>query len=855
MNGGTSWSAQSLPAAGTGVELAGVACPSSGDCYIVSSGGATGIIFATVNGGSTWVSQAVPAAIDSLQAISCESTLDCVAVGQSPEPVILSTSNGGTTWTSEAVPAKVELIQDVDCEPAFCVAVGEGSFAGTSDLLLTSTDGGTTWTAYGVGSDAAGGGLSDVACTSTSDCLATDGSIYETNDTGSVWTEQTLPTGPVGLTSIACPSVTECFTTDDVLGPGTDQIGVTTNGGASWSSQAIPAVFLHDVACPSTTDCVAVGDAGNGTAATLTTDDAGTTWVSEPNPDTDDGGVGLLSISCPSTSVCFATGDGTLITTDNGGVTWTALTFPSVISPLNAIACPTTLDCYMVGGSTPTGEIEATTNGGATWTSQTVPEAMEGLHAISCSSPTVCLASGEEDAQDAVILGTSNAGTTWVAESIPSNVVNVASLTCPTATDCIALSQSGPMNSADGGAAWQLETGTGIVDATLVPIACTTLTCFAVGSDSGGGVVYSSVSPAASEPTVTALSPASGPTAGGVAVTLTGTNYSTAPGGTTVDFGSLPASAVSCSSQTTCTATSPAGSAGTVNVTATTSAGTSPTGSSNAFTFVAPTPPPSPTHGYWLVGSDGGIFTFGSAQFYGSTGNITLQRPVVGITPAANRQGYWLVASDGGIFAFGTLGFYGSIPGLGYAPAGSASPKRLAAPIVGMVPSPDGGGYFMVASDGGVFAFGDANFAGSCPGIGGCSGAAVAVMPDASGNGYWLVTATGNVYDFGDAANFGAPGPQGSPVTSAVRTPNGGGYWILLANGNILGYGNATDYGNAAGQFGGSNPASAIFAVDDGGGYWLASANGVVATYGDAPNDGSMAGTKLNGPIIAATGF
>ena len=91
----------------------------------------------------------------------------------------------------------------------------------------------------------------------------------------------------------------------------------------------------------------------------------------------------------------------------------------------------------------------------------------------------------------------------------------------------------------------------------------------------------------------------------------------------------------------------------------------------------------------------------------------------------------------------------------------------------------------MVASDGGVFAFGDAHFAGSCPGIGGCSGAAVAVMPDASGDGYWLVTQTGRVYTFGDAANFGAPGPQSVPVTSAVRTPDGRGYWILFANGAI----------------------------------------------------------------------
>ena len=177
----------------------------------------------------------------------------------------------------------------------------------------------------------------------------------------------------------------------------------------------------------------------------------------------------------------------------------------------------------------------------------------------------------------------------------------------------------------------------------------------------------------------------------------------------------------------------------------------------------------APSHGYWLVGSDGGIFSFGSAQFYGSTGDLALQRPVVGIVPTADHGGYWLDASDGGVFSFGDSGFYGSIPGLGLHPAGSGLPHSLNAPIVGMVPSIDGGGYFMVASDGGVFAFGDAHFAGSCPGIGGCDGSAVAVMPDHSGNGYWVVTSTGDVYAFGDAPYLGGPGH--GTVTSAVASP------------------------------------------------------------------------------------
>ncbi len=89
----------------------------------------------------------------------------------------------------------------------------------------------------------------------------------------------------------------------------------------------------------------------------------------------------------------------------------------------------------------------------------------------------------------------------------------------------------------------------------------------------------------------------------------------------------------------------------------------------------------------------------------------------------------------------------------------------------------------------------------------------MAVMPDATGNGYWLVTATGNVYAFGDAPFLGAPGAVGSPVTSAVRTPDGGGYWILLANGTVIAYGDAIDLGGPTGSACGLNPATAIFAT------------------------------------------
>jgi hypothetical protein len=69
--------------------------------------------------------------------------------------------------------------------------------------------------------------------------------------------------------------------------------------------------------------------------------------------------------------------------------------------------------------------------------------------------------------------------------------------------------------------------------------------------------------------------------------------------------------------------------------------------------------------GYWLVASDGGIFSYGDAVFQGSTGGITLNKPIVGLIGTRDGGGYWLVASDGGIFNYGDAVFSGSASPLG----------------------------------------------------------------------------------------------------------------------------------------------------------------------------------------------
>ena len=168
-----------------------------------------------------------------------------------------------------------------------------------------------------------------------------------------------------------------------------------------------------------------------------------------------------------------------------------------------------------------------------------------------------------------------------------------------------------------------------------------------------GGANTSLSSPAglviAEPPTVTSISPASGPGTGGTTVTVTGTGFTPK---SAVFFGDVPAF----SDQTTyvspdeMTAVSPAGS-GTVDVTVGTVFGTSAKTVADRFSYL----------GYWEVASDGGIFSF-NAPFYGSMGGQPLNKPIVGIAADPATGGYWEVASDGGIFSFNAP-FYGSMGG------------------------------------------------------------------------------------------------------------------------------------------------------------------------------------------------
>ncbi|HXA29580.1 MAG TPA: IPT/TIG domain-containing protein [Candidatus Angelobacter sp.] len=202
--------------------------------------------------------------------------------------------------------------------------------------------------------------------------------------------------------------------------------------------------------------------------------------------------------------------------------------------------------------------------------------------------------------------------------------------------------------------------------------------------------------------------------------------------------------------------------------------------------------------------------------------------------------GYWMDASDGGIFPYGNAIGWGSHGG-----------APLNQPMVGMAPMPGGGGYWMVAADGGIFPYGNAT-----QGLGSHGGSPlnkpiVGMAATADGGGYWLVASDGGIFPYGNAGGYGSHGgsPLNQPIVGMQPTPTGHGYWLVASDGGIFPYGDAV----GRGSHGGSplnKPIVGMAATTDGGGYWLVASDGGIFPYGDAAGWGSHGGAPLNQPIV-----
>ena len=111
---------------------------------------------------------------------------------------------------------------------------------------------------------------------------------------------------------------------------------------------------------------------------------------------------------------------------------------------------------------------------------------------------------------------------------------------------------------------------------------------------------------------------------------------------------------------------------------------------------------PARATGYYAEAVIGKVVQFGTTA--NSAQGVEADAFFSGLAITPDGQGVWQVGTDGGVFAWGNAGFYGSLPGEGIVPN---------SPVVGIASTPDARGYWLLGADGGVFAFGDAGFFGS----------------------------------------------------------------------------------------------------------------------------------------------
>jgi hypothetical protein len=207
------------------------------------------------------------------------------------------------------------------------------------------------------------------------------------------------------------------------------------------------------------------------------------------------------------------------------------------------------------------------------------------------------------------------------------------------------------------------------------------------------------------------------------------------------------------------------------------------------------------------------------------------------VTPrTTGRNGYWMLGSDGKVYAFGQA------KNLGNAPAGVTAADLEA--------TSTGDGYWIVDTAGAVYPFGDAVAQGGIPGGQLASGEVVTSLSSTpSGKGYWIFTNKGRAVRFGDATFFGdmSKVTLAGPVLDSIPTPTGLGYYMVGSDGGIFAFGDAKFFGSMGGKKLNA-PVQSLVPDNDGSGYWLVASDGGIFAF-EAPFKGSMGDRKLSKPV------
>ena len=429
-DGGVTWTSQSRAFA--------TSITSVGPQHVWACGGNT--VRSTTNGGATWTSHTVAADVRGqwyLQDISFVDATHGWAVGYKEVdhgahdyPVIFATSDGGASWDRQWFPASdlntegqlLVAVDFVDAQHGWAVG-NRNNFDGTTDVLAT-TDGGATWQQHSSG--VTGAGLSDVSFVDDNHGWVTGGGrVLATTDGGSDWTAQDAGMHDSAVSFI--DSLHGC-----AVG-GSGATATTTNGGASWhvvgpTNPTVPTPALADVAFTGGSHGCAVGN-----DVIMSTFDGGVTW----SPQT--AGTALTSLSFPTTNEGWAVGGGgpqgglvyggprLILHTTDGGLSWQTQ-YDVAGTSGSSFRAVDFVDAQhgWASGSTLMGRpcVARTTDGGATWRFVNFSTKVGRITDVTFVNVRRGWAVGYDDG----IFRTTNGGLTW-RRQFTTTRGNVASVT------------------------------------------------------------------------------------------------------------------------------------------------------------------------------------------------------------------------------------------------------------------------------------------------------------------------------------------------------------------------------------------------------------------------------------------
>lgn len=356
-----------------------------------------------------------------LQTNGFVTTFDGTSWGKSARLMGLSSDNEYKPDPAEGQPAAISC-----ASASFCVVVG-------SRIAMYDGEGWHTLP------EAPPFGLTHVSCPTATFCMAVSQNAQVLVWNGTAWSVGSSPTTTEhNGTAVSCLSSSFCM-----------EVGSTTAqiwNGTAWGAATSLTEFMvpNTVSCISSSFCLAVG--GHGRSAEWN----GTAWTSvSGNPDSGAGSC-TADLVCRVIDVPVGEGDpyGQVRTLAAGSTTWSAPT-PLTGQLSNAISCPASNDCIVVGG-----DLDATAYqwDGTSWSSPVTVDPGHGyLTGVSCAAVAHCIAVDRYD-----WYFTYDQGGWSDPKRLPLGL-HASSVSCPTTTFCAAVGSSGLAATFDG-TAWSSTT-------------------------------------------------------------------------------------------------------------------------------------------------------------------------------------------------------------------------------------------------------------------------------------------------------------------------------------------------------------------------------------------------------------